>query len=155
VATRDTAKKPPEPVAPPEARSIALRLLATRPHATGELRQKLRQRRLPRAEIEEALARMEELGYLDDLAFARALVARRAGSRGPALIARELAAKGISRELAQVALQGLDRKDQVATATLVARAGGDADPRRTAARLHRRGFSPDVIARAMDLDLDD
>jgi regulatory protein len=146
---------PAEPPRPPEAKAIALRLLALRPHATAELRRKLLQRRCPAGEIEETLGRLGELGYLDDLAFARALVARRSTSRGPALIAQELAAKGISRTLAQEALSDLDRSDQVASASLVGGSGMARDPRRTAARLQRRGFSREVIREALNGQLDE
>jgi SOS response regulatory protein OraA/RecX len=101
------------------------------------------------------LGRLDELGYLDDLAFARALVARRSSSRGPALIAQELASKGIPRALAQEALSGLARSDQVASASLVGGSDRGLDPRRTAARLQRRGFSRQVIREALNGQLDE
>jgi regulatory protein len=131
-----------------EVRTIALRLLALRPHATAELRRKLLQRRCPANEVEEALDRFSELGYLDDLAFARALVTRRSGSRGAALIAQELAAKGIPRAMAQEALGELARDHQVASASLMASRQGR-DPQVAATRLQRRGFSRDVIREAL------
>jgi regulatory protein len=148
-------RRPPKPAAASEARAIALRLLAIRPHATGELRQKLRQRRLRAVEIEETLDRMRQLGYLDDLVFAKALVARRAQSRGPTLIARELAAKGISRDLVQVALLSLDAGEQLAGASRLVEGVGGGDRRRATARLYRRGFSQEVISRALDADSDE
>jgi regulatory protein len=150
-----TDKAPAEAPKPPETKATALRLLALRPHATAELRRKLLQRRCPAGEIEETLSRLGELGYLDDLAFARALVTRRSSSRGPALIAQELAAKGISRTLAQEALSDLDRSDQVASASLLGGSAMTGDPRRTAARLQRRGFSREVIREALNTQLDE
>jgi regulatory protein len=140
---------PPEPIQQPEVRTIALKLLALRPHATAELRRKLLQRRCPANEVEEALDRFSELGYLDDLAFARALVARRSGSRGAALIAQELAAKGIPRALAQEALGELARDHQVASASLMASRQQGRDRQVAATRLQRRGFSRDVIREAL------
>lgn len=144
-----------EPPGPPDAKAIALRLLALRPHATAELRRKLLQRRCGAADVEQTLNRLGELGYLDDLAFARALVAHRSRSRGPALIAQELAAKGVHRALAEEALSALDRGEQVASASILGRSRGSGDPRRTAARLQRRGFSREVIREALDGRLDD
>jgi regulatory protein len=114
-----------------------------------ELRRKLLQRRCPAGEVEQTLDRLSELGYLDDLAFARGLVTRRSGSRGAALIAQELAAKGIPRALAQEALGELGRDQQVASAGLVASRQGGRDPGGAAARLLRRGFSRDVIRDAL------
>jgi SOS response regulatory protein OraA/RecX len=105
--------------------------------------------------VEETLGRLGELGYLDDLAFARGLVARRSRSRGPALIAQELAARGISRALAQEALGELARSDQVASASLLGGSDSGRDPRRTAARLQRRGFSREVIREALNGRLDE
>jgi regulatory protein len=140
---------PPEPSQQSEIRAIALRLLALRPHATAELRRKLLQRRCPAKEVEEALDRFSELGYLDDLAYARALVARRSGSRGAALIAQELAAKGIPRGLAQEALGELARDRQVASASLMVSRQQGRDPGLAATRLQRRGFSRDVIREAL------
>jgi regulatory protein len=119
------------------------------------MRRKLLQRRCPPGQVEETLGRLRELGYLDDLAFARALVARRSRSRGAALIAQELSAKGIPRALAQEALSTLGRNEQVASATAVGGRERGGDPQRTAARLQRRGFSREVIREALDGQLDE
>jgi regulatory protein len=121
----------------------------------AEMRRKLLQRRCPPGQVEETLGRLRELGYLDDLAFARALVARRSRSRGAALIAQELSAKGIPRALAQEALSTLGRNEQVASATAVGGRERGGDPQRTAARLQRRGFSREVIREALDGQLDE
>jgi regulatory protein len=117
-----------------------------------ELGRKLRQRGCSGAEVEEVLERARARGYLDDEAFARALVAQRSTVRGPALIAAELAAKGVPRSLARAALESLGREEQVAAAgRLAARMG----PSRAAARLQRRGFAGNVIREALDGSLDD
>lgn len=116
-----------------------------------ELRRKLGRRRCPPEAIDEAMSRLRDLGYVDDAAFARALVAERAGARGPALIAAELASKGVGRDVAGEALAAVSREEQVAAARrLAGRSAGD-DPRTVAARLQRRGFGTDVIREALDL----
>ena len=134
---------------PPNALDAALRLLGQRLHSELELRQKLRRHGCPLAEIDRALARVRELGYLDDAAFARALVTHRARVRGPALIAAELAAKGVERELAQAAVGSLDHEEVVAAARRLARRSGAADHRTIAARLFRRGFSAEIVREAL------
>src|SRR5207248_2551431 len=70
----------------------------------AELRLKLRRRGYQPGEIEEALTRLTELGYIDDAAFARALAGRRSGERGRRAIAAELMAKGVGRDVIQAAL---------------------------------------------------
>src|SRR5439155_8253903 len=125
-----------------------------RPHSEAELRRKLAYRGCGPDDVELAVARMRALGYLDDAAFARSLVAWRARRRGPALIAAELASRGVSRELAQAAVAELEREDQLAAAGRLVRGGRD-DPRQAAARLRRSGFAPDVIRAVLGLDPED
>jgi regulatory protein len=142
------------PPPPPDAYEAAVRLLALRPHGEVELRRKLARRGCEPEAIDEALARARRLGYLDDAAFARALVAVRAAGRGPALIAAELAAKGVARTDAAEALAGVSPADQVAAARRLAARTPSADRRAVAGRLHRRGFTPEVVRAALDLEHD-
>jgi regulatory protein len=95
--------------------------------------------------VEAALGRLRDQGYLDDVAYARALVARRSAGRGAALIAAELAAKGIDRELAHDALGDLDRRQQVEAARRLVERSPGLEPRRLAARMQRRGFPFEII----------
>jgi regulatory protein len=139
---------------PPDAFDLAARLLGLRPHSEFELRQKLRRRGCSPNAIEEAMSRAYGLGYLDDAAFANALVARRSRTRGPAIVAAELATKGIDREVARDALRAVDRAAQVATARRLAGGSAHSDRRVVASRLLRRGFAYAVIREALELDLD-
>jgi regulatory protein len=135
--------------APPDAFDAAIRLLGVRPHGEVELRRKLARRGCPPEHVDEALERVRRLGYLDDGAFARALVAYRVGGRGAAMIAAELAARGVDREVAAEALAEVSEADQVAAARRLAARAPSADRQRVAARLQRRGFAPDVIRTAL------
>lgn len=132
----------------PGAIQAGLRLVARRPHSEAELRRKLARRGYLPAQVEGAVARLRELGYVDDAAFARALVAHRSRRRGPSLIADELVARGVDRELAVAALAEVAAEELVAARRLVERSGA-LDSRQLAARLQRRGFSADVIRRAL------
>ncbi len=141
--------------APPDAFDAAIRLLALRPHGEVELRRKLAQQRCPAEQVDEAMARVRRLGYLDDAAFARSLVAHRSGARGTALIAAELAARGVGGDLAAEALAAVSEADQVAAARRLAARTPTADRRVLAGRLQRRGFPANVIRAALHVEEDE
>ncbi len=79
-----------------DAEAAAVRLLARRAHAEGELRRKLAQRDFDDALIDQACERMHEYGYLDDEQFAadQAAILRRKGW-GPRQIAHKLGQRGV------------------------------------------------------------
>jgi regulatory protein len=52
------------------AKQKAYRLLSLRPHSSKEIETKLREKRFPAAVINEALEKLHELKYLDDVSFA-------------------------------------------------------------------------------------
>jgi regulatory protein len=128
---------------------VALRLIGLRAHSEAELRRKLAARGFAEEAVEAAVRRLRGQGYLDDDAYARNLVARRSGDRGAALIAAELAARGIDRHLAAGALGDLDRRQQLEAARRLVRRSPGLDPQRLAARMQRRGFAHDVIRDAI------
>jgi regulatory protein len=132
----------------------SLLILAGRPHSAVELGRKLRQRGHEAEEVEAALARLRDLGYLDDRAFAESLVGWRSSSRGRRAMASELAARGVSRAVAQEVLGALDPESELEAARrLAARDRGNIP--RAAARLRRRGFSEDSIRAALrEIDLE-
>lgn len=152
-ASRARADASTSPPPPPDAFEVALRLLTQRSHSELELRRKLGRRRCPPEEIDRAVARARGLGYLDDAAFARALTAQRARTRGPALIAAELAARGVERAVVREAVGGVPREELLAAARRLAaraRAGDTGTDRRVVAgRLLRRGFPADVVREAL------
>jgi len=126
----------------------SLLILAGRPHSAVELARKLRQRGHDGEEVEAAIGRLREVGYLDDRAFAESLVGWRSGSRGRRAMASELAARGVARDVALEVLGGLDPEAELKAARkLVAR--DLPNPARAAARLRRRGFSEDSIRSAL------
>lgn len=81
--------------APPSPFATALRMLARRPYSVAELRQALQRKFGPSDAVREALARLRQLGYLDDRKFAEhyasSLVRNRAFGRYR--VRRELKAK--------------------------------------------------------------
>ena len=137
------------------ALDAGLRLLARRAHARAELRLKLRRRGHAAEDVEEALRRLAELGYLDDRSFAEGHVRRRRTGLGPLALSKELASRGVDRAVAETALAGFDAAAQLESATQLAERlyGRRPSPgyremlNTVGAKLLRRGFSP-AVARA-------
>jgi regulatory protein len=102
--------------------------LAARPRSVDEMRRRLRHLGY-RAELcDEAVARLVDLGYLDDAAFARAWVERRDHSRprGEVALRRELRARGIPDEAIAIALA--DRRASGGSRAAAEATGGNAGP---------------------------
>jgi regulatory protein len=135
--TRRTRPFPSKPAAPPsgDALSRAVDLLSRRAHSRWELRRKLRMRGFEADAVDAAMARLGELGYLNDSTFAKGLVRRRAALRGPRALSAELAARGVDRAEADAAVAEFDLEAQIVSAT------------RLAERLHAR--RPDAGYREM------
>ena len=104
------------PPADPEAvgRKILLDQLTGRARTRHDLAAKLAQRNVPDDIATRLLDRFEEVGLVDDAAFAEQWVEQRQSGRGLArrALAQELRRKGIDDEVAQEALDG-DRKSVV------------------------------------------
>ena len=91
-------------------------MLARRDHSRVEMERKLARRGHTPEEIESALVRLVELGYLNDLTFAEGLVRHRSVSRGPRALSAELAQRGIGRAQADRALASYTEAMQMASA---------------------------------------
>ena len=121
-----------------------------------ELQRKLRLRGHSPEEIESALTRLKELGYLDDSSFAQSLVRRRGAARGPMALSAELAARGVDRAQADAAVATFEPEAQLASATRLAeRLYARRQPatyRETldavGTKLLRRGFSSSIVRAA-------
>jgi regulatory protein len=142
---------------PAEAFDTVLRLLGRRDHSREELRRKLARRGHDQQTIEAALGRITELGHVDDQAFARSYVRRRASLRGPLAIAGELAARGIDRGATQAALADFDPSEQLLSATRLVERACAREPDeityrellgKVGNRLLRRGFSARIVQAA-------
>ncbi len=150
--------------------AAAARFLEIRSRSVEEVRRHLTAARYPVELVESAVGRLSELGMLDDRAFAQAWVESRdrARPRGAGALRRELALKGIDREVVEAVLaersdasarasaahegSGAADADEIAAERLLAKARASLtrapDPRarrqRAYALLARNGFDPDV-----------
>jgi regulatory protein len=81
----------------------ALKLIARRDHFRAELVEKLRKKGFDADDIEGAMERLDELGLLDDEAFAERFVEFRSVDRGwgPHRLANELRRRGVDSHLAE------------------------------------------------------
>jgi regulatory protein len=138
------------------ALDAGLRLLARRAHSRVELLLKLTRRGYDGEAIRAALRRLEELGYLDDQAFARSFVRRRGSVRGPRALSAELAARGVDRAEVDTAVAEFGEAEQLAAATQIAERLYARKPSlgyreildQVGAKLVRRGFSVSVARAA-------
>ena len=147
----------PGPEADPEsvARKILLDQLTGRARSRSELRAALAKKHVPDEIAERLLDRFEEVGLVNDEAFARAWVESRQPGKGLArrALAQELHRKGVADETAALALDEIDHDDEVEAArTLVRRklrTVGAARARRRHATAHRHARPQGLLVRRL------
>ncbi len=151
----------PDPDPRAAARDRALSYLDRRMRSRRELRRYLERAGYAADVVEDTLAAMTELGVLDDAAFARAFARDRVrlAPRGYRLIARELAERGVAREVVDAVLTEVEAEFpevEIAEALLVRkrRHRGDgelteAETRKLERYLAGRGFRHDTIRRVV------
>lgn len=134
------------------ARTILLDQLTGRARSRKELADKLAQKNVPEELAASLLDRFEEVGLVDDAAFAQAWVEGRHSAKGlaPRTLAQELRRKGVDDEVAREALDQIDGADQEATARALvrrklrslARFDDMVKTRRLVGMLARKGYPP-------------
>ncbi len=162
VLTEEERERIEEADALAAAKSIALGYLAHRARTEREIRTRLARSGFSGAVVDRVLARLFELGYVDDAAYARSFASGRFRNRGygPARIRGDLLRKGVDRTLADETLgEVLEPEETLAAARAQAekrwaRLASEADPqkrrRKLADFLARRGFSGDTVRRVVE-----
>jgi regulatory protein len=124
----DTAAQVPEADSEAVARKILLDQLTGQARSRKELSDKLAAKNVPADLATRLLDRFEEVGLVDDEAFARSWIASRrsvgsGGGKGLArrALAQELRRKGIDDEVAREALDEIDPDDEEAAARALVR----------------------------------
>jgi regulatory protein len=164
--TRRGAEPPPEdvealgPAEDPEsvARKILLDQLTGQARSRKELADRLAKRHVPTEIATRLLDRFEEVGLVDDEAFARLWTTSRQSSKGLArrALAQELRRKGIADKVAREALDELDPAEEEAVARALVRRrlrtmgslDDTAKARRLLGMLARKGY-PSGLATAV------
>lgn len=145
------------------AREAALRLIERTRRTRSDLERTLRARGYAAAVVDQVLARLEGVGLVDDVEYARAFLAGRWGRRaaGWRRLEQALRQRGVLPSDIAAARARFEDEQGAADEAAMARRVIDQTARRYAALesrerrrklwalLSRRGFSPDVIAQAL------
>lgn len=147
------------------ARSVLLHRLEAAPRTRFELAETLRERNVPTRVASEVLDRFEEVGLINDRSFALQWVESRQRTRqlSSRALGNELRRKGVPAEHIAEALDSVDAQDELAAARQVvlkkARAVAglprQAQYRRIAGALARKGYGGEVCAQVLSEVLDD
>jgi regulatory protein len=145
-------------------RKILLDQLTGAARSRSELEAKLARKGVPDDVAHRLLDRFEEVGLVDDEAFARAWVQSRQPGKGLArrALAQELRRKGVDDEVARSALDEVDPDDEVEAARglvrrrlrTVAQLDRDTAVRRLTGMLARKGYPAGTCFRVVREELD-
>ncbi len=150
---------------PAACREAALKLLERTRRTRSEIEKRLKEKGYAFTTVQPVLDRLSEVGLIDDAEYARAWLAGRWGRKpsGWRRLQQELRSKGISDDDVERAREQLAERgsapDEVESALKVvtqarkrlSRLDGQKQRQRLYALLARRGFSADVIRRALEL----
>lgn len=160
-ADQRTPKPPDDPVQ--HAKDICLRLLTARPRTRVELAQALARKGVEEDVASKVLARLDEVGLIDDAAFADVWVRSRHNLQGLSrrALAMELRRKGVADESAEEALASVDADAEEDRARQLVRkrmrALGDADEptkiRKLVGMLARKGYAEGLAYRVVKDEL--
>jgi len=158
---KSSRSKSSDPSSPELARLYALRLLADRDYTSAGLREKLRARGFAVIDLESAISRLENEGWISDRRFAERFAesALASGRFHGARLRQELRRRGLDEKLVSeviaAAEQGYDENEEL-RALLSRRFPGfssasadDREKRRLLGFLQRRGFSFSAIMAAL------
>ncbi|MEM8601110.1 MAG: RecX family transcriptional regulator, partial [Bacteroidota bacterium] len=144
------------------ARRKAIDYLSYKARTTTEVRRKLRDTGFGEAATDDAVARMQELGYLDDDAYAKAYARGRFSGRGygPQRIRTDLMKRGLDRQVIDAALDDFADPDDLFETALRHgekrwdRLASEPDPRKRRKKTYdfllRRGYGFDTARRVVD-----
>ena len=142
-----------------QAKLKALRLLSDMDRTEAQLRTKLKQKDFSEEVIEQALEYVKSFGYINDANYAERFVANRQSSKSRREIYASLCEKGVSREIAELALEnGYAQYDEVETIRAIATKRHYSETERTDAEkkklfdyLVRRGFRYEDIRQVIQV----
>lgn len=150
--SRQQLKPTPEPA---ELRERALRLLARREHSRAELARKLEAAGFAREEIALLLDAFEAKNWLSDQRFAESYVADHRARAGSVKLAYDLRQRGVPDSVIEGVLSDnrdseLDRAREVWRKKFGSPPADASEKARQMRFLQSRGFTPEVIRRAID-----
>lgn len=139
-----------------KAFDLAAAFLVARPHSRQEVARYLARKRMSETGTKAAIARLEVSGLIDDRQFAEMWVSNRLSQklRSKRHLTGELAAKGVSGEIIDEVLRGLDPDDEERVLTILARKKNKLSqyrqPQKLAQYLVRQGYQYGLVKKVLD-----
>jgi regulatory protein len=140
----------------------AVKLLARRPYSTAEIRRNLESKQVPPAIIDEVMAKLARLDYVNDRAFAEFWVENREQfrPRGPHVLRYELRQKGVSDDVIEAVLGELDVRASAYRAAQgkvrsLRRLTAEQFRAKLGAFLVQRGFGYDIVREVIEQMIDE
>lgn len=137
----------------PLAMNRALNLLGYRARSAFEIKDRLARAGYASETADGVLSRLEELGYINDMDYARNLARERSRKYGPRRLYMDLRKNGVAEDIVQTVLEeefseGSEHQAAFAAATRRYNTDerSDASARRVYGFLARRGYSADICA---------
>jgi len=133
----------------------AYNILSIRMNSGAELERKLSVK-FSKSSVIKVMQRLKELGYLDDLVFAKCWVDSRKTDRGKYTLEQELRQKRVSMEIVEIALSDCTVEEEVENARKLiekkhfTNLSRDEKFKKVSSLLSRRGFSYSVIKKALE-----
>lgn len=149
-----------EEILPKRAKARCMNLLQSKDYTQKQLEDKLKMGEYPQQCIDEAIAYVKSYGYIDDRNYARSFIEYRLESRSRNRIEADLMRKGISKEVIREAFGELEElgvsQDETAMVSALlekkryqAGTATREEKQRMYGFLCRRGFSPDIVIKAL------
>lgn len=138
----------------------ALNFLSYQMRSEQEVRKKLLSAEHGEAVVEEAIRKLEKLGFLNDETYSKALLEtkKRTSKKGPRAIQQDLMKKGIDKTLQKEVLKQYSHEDQLANAIDLAeklvRSGANKTPAQVKQKIQdllvRKGYSFTIVSEVLD-----
>ena len=133
-------------------------LLGRKSYTVKQLRDKLKRKEAEAEVIDQVIARLIELKFVDDAAYAESFVRNRQKKKGRIALRQELFQKGISETVVDETLADLDTDGQIESATTLLEKNAwrfrkdelHKNRSKAYAFLARRGFTGDVVREALE-----
>lgn len=149
-------------ILPKRAKLRSMNLLQSRDYTRKQLEDKLKQGEYPQECIEEALSYVESYGYIDDRRYAGDYIEYHIQTKSRMRIETDLMRKGISKEVIRQAFEDLGNlgvvqdeaaliRDLLNKKKYCADTATRQEQQKMYGFLYRKGFSPEVIVRALEL----
>lgn len=151
-------------ILPKRAKLRSMNLLQSRDYTRRQLEDKLKQGDYPQECIEEAIAYVESYGYINDRRYARDFIEYNLSTKSRTRIEADLIRKGINKNVIRSAFEelaglGVEQDELALACDLLSKKKYCADTatgqeqQKMYGFLYRRGFRPDIISRALSLDI--